>query len=190
MRIISGAWRGRPLLSPLGDKTRPTSDRAREALFSMLTSRLGSFEELQVADIFAGTGALGLEALSRGAAHCVFVETDAGAIAAIKGNIDRLGARGRATVMTQPAESRRHSAVRPCHLLMLDPPYDSGLGQKALPRLAEQGWIAPGGWVSLETARHESVDVPGFEVDAARDHGKARLHILRFTGLATEGAVP
>jgi len=76
MRIISGAWRGRKLVSPRGDVTRPTSDRTRETLFSMLQSRLGSFEDLIVADLFAGTGALGLEALSRGAAQCLFVEMD------------------------------------------------------------------------------------------------------------------
>ena len=73
MRIISGEWRSRPLVAPKGDTTRPTADRTRETLFSMLTSRLGSFEDLRVLDLFAGSGALGLEALSRGAAHCTFV---------------------------------------------------------------------------------------------------------------------
>ncbi len=87
VRIISGQWRGRPLASPPGTATRPTSDRAREGLFSMLASRLGSFEGLQVADLFAGTGALGLEALSRGAAHCLFVEKDRTALAALEQNI-------------------------------------------------------------------------------------------------------
>src|SRR3954469_11219990 len=94
MRIIAGQWRGRPLAAPPGQATRPTSDRAREALFSMLQSRIGSFEGLRVADLFAGTGALGLEALSRGAAHCVFVERDRAAIEAIRANIATLGAAG------------------------------------------------------------------------------------------------
>src|SRR3546814_11854801 len=85
-RSISGKWRGRPLVPLSGDATRPTADRVREALFSMLASRLGSFEELRVADLFAGTGALGLEALSRGAAHCTFVESDPLALKALRSN--------------------------------------------------------------------------------------------------------
>ena len=84
MRIIAGRWRGRPLVAPQGQDTRPTSDRAREGLFSMLASRLGTFEGLQVADLFAGSGALGLEALSRGAAHCLVVENGLGRRAAAR----------------------------------------------------------------------------------------------------------
>ncbi|MGZ8335858.1 MAG: RsmD family RNA methyltransferase, partial [Allosphingosinicella sp.] len=90
MRIIAGAWRGRPIDAPPGHATRPTSDRAREGLFSMLQSRLGSFADLRVADLFAGTGALGLEALSRGAAYCTFVEKDRSALDTLKRNITRL----------------------------------------------------------------------------------------------------
>src|SRR6218665_1739038 len=93
MRIISGQWRGRPLDAPKGDATRPTSDRAREGLFSMLASRLGSLQDLRVADLFAGTGALGLEALSRGAASCTFVEKDKAALDALRANIAKLGAK-------------------------------------------------------------------------------------------------
>ena len=92
MRIIAGEWRGRPLRAPEGDTTRPTADRTRETLFSMLLSRLGSFEGLSVADLFAGSGALGLEALSRGAASCLFVEQDPGAIRAIRANLAALPA--------------------------------------------------------------------------------------------------
>ncbi|AYJ87585.1 16S rRNA (guanine(966)-N(2))-methyltransferase RsmD [Sphingomonas paeninsulae] len=90
MRIISGIYRGRPLIAPKGDTTRPTADRTREALFSMLVSRLGSFEGLRVLDLFAGSGALGLEALSRGAASCTFVEQDGDAISALKTNIVKM----------------------------------------------------------------------------------------------------
>jgi 16S rRNA (guanine966-N2)-methyltransferase len=90
MRIISGIYRGRPLIAPKGDTTRPTADRTREALFSMLVSRLGSFEGLRVLDLFAGSGALGLEALSRGAASCTFVEQDGDAINALKTNIAKM----------------------------------------------------------------------------------------------------
>src|SRR5688572_30976838 len=98
MRIIAGEWRGRPLVAPEGRATRPTSDRAREGLFSMLASRIGGFEGLHVADLFAGTGALGLEALSRGAAHCTFVDNDREAVASIRRNIETFGATARADV--------------------------------------------------------------------------------------------
>jgi 16S rRNA (guanine966-N2)-methyltransferase len=137
----------------------------------MLTSRLGSFEDLRVADIFAGTGALGLEALSRGAAHCTFVERDREALAALKANIDKLGATG-TDVRAQAAES---FAGGPFDLVLMDPPYGSGLGQKVLPRLA----LEPGAWASIETAYNEDVAVPGFEADAVRTHGKAKLTLLR-----------
>ena len=179
MRIVSGKWRGRPLASPSGETTRPTSDRTREALFSMLTSRLGDFEGLRVADLFAGTGALGLEALSRGAAHCTFVESDAAALKSLKANIDKLGAKDAAQVLAQPVEALM-TTREPFHLLLLDPPYGTGLGQKALSRLAAKGWIADGAWISLETARTETVEIAGFSLDTTRDHGKARLHLLRY----------
>jgi 16S rRNA (guanine966-N2)-methyltransferase len=171
MRIIAGRWRGRPLAAPPGAATRPTADRTREALFSMLASRIGSFEDLRVADIFAGTGALGLEALSRGAGSCVFVERDRDAVAALKTNIARLDAQG-TDVRAQAAEG---FAGGPFDIVFLDPPYGSGLGQKVLPRLA----LDPGAWASIETGATEDVEVPGFEAEAVRNHGKARLTLLR-----------
>ena len=178
MRIIAGTWRGRPLTAPKGQATRPTADRTREALFSMLTSQLGSFEGLRVADLFAGSGALGLEALSRGAARCVFVEQDGAALDVLRANIAALGA---------PADVRAQSvmtlgpAAAPCDLLLLDPPYDSGAGVVALERLLRLGWIAPGAIVSVETAKGEGVAVGGFEVDVERVVGKAMLTLLRPT---------
>lgn len=171
MRIIAGRWRGRTLQAPPGDATRPTSDRTREALFSMLTSRLGSFEQLRVADLFAGTGALGLEALSRAAAHCTFVERDHDALTALKANIAKLGAEG-TDVRAQAAEG---FVGGPFDLVLLDPPYGSGLGSKVLPRLK----LEPGAWSSIETAFDEDVEVPGFTVEAVRRHGKAKLTLLR-----------
>ncbi len=170
MRIIAGQWRGRALIAPVGDATRPTSDRTREALFSMLTSRLGSFEGLKVADLCAGTGALGLEALSRGAAHCTFVERDRAAIDALKANVAKLGAS--ADIRATAAEG---FAGGPFDLVLIDPPYGTGLGQKLLPKIG----LAPGGWVSIETAHNETVEVPGFTVDAERKHGKAKITLLR-----------
>ncbi|WP_308814181.1 16S rRNA (guanine(966)-N(2))-methyltransferase RsmD [Sphingomonas sp. GV3] len=176
MRVIAGTWRGRPLVAPRGDATRPTADRTREALFSMLASRLGSFEGLAVADLFAGSGALGIEALSRGAASCLFVEQDRAALDALKANLSRLDARGdvRATsVMALGA------APAPLDLVMMDPPYGTGAGAVALDKLARLGWVGPASWVSIETAREEEIAVAGFAVDASRVHGKARLTLLR-----------
>ncbi|HEX8511574.1 MAG TPA: 16S rRNA (guanine(966)-N(2))-methyltransferase RsmD [Allosphingosinicella sp.] len=174
MRIIAGQWRGRPLVAPQGQDTRPTADRVREALFSMLASRVGSFEGLQVADVFAGSGALGLEALSRGAAHCVFVENDRRAVDSIRANIAALEASGE--VLARGAE---HAALpHPVDLAFLDPPYGSGL---ALPVLAKLD-VAVGGWVSVETGRGEAVAAEGYEVDSERSHGKAKITLLRRTG--------
>jgi 16S rRNA (guanine966-N2)-methyltransferase len=171
VRIIAGRWRGRPLFAPEGSATRPTADRVREALFSMVASRIGSFEGLQVADLFAGSGALGLEALSRGAAHCVFVENDRRAVDSIRANIAALGASGEVL-----ARSAEHSALpAPVDLAFLDPPYASGLAPAVLAKLA----IAPGGWVSVETARAEAVSAAGYEVEAERTYGKARITLLR-----------
>lgn len=170
MRIIAGKWRGRPLKAPPGQSTRPTSDRAREALFSMLASRIGSFEGLKVCDLFAGTGALGFEALSRGAAHCTFVETDRAALDALKANIATFGAD--AAIRPQSAE---HFSGGPFDLVFADPPYQSGLGQRALANIT----LAPGGWASLETARDEPVLLDEFTIEAERVHGKAKLTLLR-----------
>ncbi|URW77140.1 16S rRNA (guanine(966)-N(2))-methyltransferase RsmD [Sphingomonas donggukensis] len=177
MRIIAGQWRGRAIVAPPGDATRPTADRTREALFSMLVSRLGSFDGLAVADLFAGSGALGLEALSRGAATCLFVEQDRPAIDALKANIATLGAKGadvRATSVLALGP-----AQKPLDLVMLDPPYASGAGNVALDKLARLGWIGPATWVSVETMKGEAVEVAGFAVDAERVYGKAMLTLLR-----------
>jgi 16S rRNA (guanine966-N2)-methyltransferase len=178
MRIISGHWRGRALIAPPGDATRPTADRVREALFSMLTSRLGSFEGLRVFDGYAGTGALGIEALSRGAAHGTFVERDGEAIKALRRNVE--GMKLNATIIAAPMESLG-LAPAPCDLIMLDPPYASGLAEPALARLAANGWIAPHALISVETGRKEVLET-AHEVLAVRDHGKARLHLLRAAG--------
>lgn len=178
MRIISGTWRSRTLVAPKGDTTRPTADRTRETLFSMLASRLGSFEGLRVLDLFSGSGALGLEALSRGAAYCVFVEQDRAALDALEANIAKLGA------ATQ-SEIRRGSVMmlgparEAFDLILMDPPYATGAGAVALDKLARLGWIAPGALVSIETGNREDSGVKGFEIDTIRDIGKARIALLR-----------
>ena len=177
MRIIAGAWRGRPLLAPPGRATRPTSDRAREGLFSMLQSRLGTFEGLEVADLFAGTGALGLEALSRGAAHCTFVEKDRDALDALRRNVERLGAGDKADVRALAVE-HAPPPRRPCDLILIDPPYGSGAAA-ALARIDGANWLAPGGWISLETSGGDE-DLPqGYGCEADRRFGKARIRLLR-----------
>lgn len=177
MRIIAGQWRGRPLVAPKGDTTRPTADRTREALFSMLASRVGSFEDLAVADLFAGSGALGLEALSRGAASCLFVEQDKAAVDALRVNIARLGAKGAdvraASVMTLGP------AIKPLDLILMDPPYATSAGSVALDKLARLGWTGPATWVSIETAKDETPEIAGFTAEASRIHGKARITLLR-----------
>lgn len=179
MRVIAGEWRRRPLVAPEGKDTRPTADRTREALFSMLTSRLGTFDGLQVADLFAGSGALGLEALSRGARHCLFAEQDPAAIRALRRNIASLGAQDRCDVRAGSVMALG-PAKAPFDLILMDPPYGTGAGAVALDKLNRLGWIAPASWISIETSRtDEEVSVKGFEVETARDIGKARLAILR-----------
>jgi 16S rRNA (guanine966-N2)-methyltransferase len=177
VRIISGLYRGRPIIAPKGDTTRPTADRTREALFSMLTSRLGSFGGLRVLDLFAGSGALGLEALSLGAASCTFVEQDSAALDCLRINIAKLGAKG-ADVRAQSVMALG-PAPAACDLILLDPPYESGAGIVALERLLRLGWIAPGALASVETTKKEVVTVEGFELDVERVHGKAKLTLLR-----------
>lgn len=181
MRIIAGEWRGRPLVAPEGRATRPTSDRAREGLFSMLASRVGSFEGLHVADLFAGTGALGLEALSRGAAHCTFIDSDRESLDTIRRNLAALGAGARADVHAEAVEYAS-PRERPCDLIMMDPPYRTGLAEAALERIGNGGWVAPGGWISVETAG-EALSAPaGFVLAAERRFGKAHLSLLRREG--------
>ena len=179
MRIIAGQWRGRPIEAPPGTATRPTADRVRETLFSMLASRLGSFDDLRVADLFAGSGALGFEALSRGAVHATFVETDAKASGAIRRNAHKLGAADRVQVRAGSALALPQSG--PFDLILADPPYGTGSGTAAVKAVADAGWLAPGGWMSVETGRGDEVDPVDFTVEATRDVGRARLTLLRRT---------
>jgi 16S rRNA (guanine966-N2)-methyltransferase len=178
MRIISGTWRSRPLLAPTGDTTRPTADRTRETLFSMLASRLGSFEDLKVLDLFSGSGALGLEALSRGAAACTFVEQDRAALDALDANVAKLGAKAQCDVRRVSVMSLG-PAREAYDLILLDPPYSSGAGQVAIDKLGRLGWIASGAWISLETDKREDVEIKGLTIDTVRDIGKARITLLR-----------
>ena len=175
MRIIAGQWRGRTIEAPPGQATRPTGDRVREALFSMLASRLGSFEDLRVADLFAGSGALGLEALSRGAAHATFVESDAKAAAVIRRNAEKLGA----PVQVLGSSALALPRSQPFDLVFADPPYGEGAGSAIVKSVEQAGWLAEGGWMTVETSRADEVDPGALIVEAVRDVGRARLTLLR-----------
>jgi len=178
MRIIAGEWRGRKLVAPAGQQTRPTADRTRETLFSMLASRLGSFDGLRVADLYAGSGALGLEALSRGAAHATLIENDRMALNSIEANVKGLGVGERVEV--RPMSAARLPAAEPFDLLFADPPYEPGSGTAVAHAVAKAGWLVEGGWMAVETQRGDAVEPPsGWEVEAERDVGRARLTLLR-----------
>lgn len=187
MRIVAGRHRGRTLRAPEGRDVRPTSDRARQTLFDMLTHRkFGEanfeFEGARVADVFCGTGALGLEALSRGAEHAVFIDIDRKAIEAARDNAKTLGEEGRATFLQIDA-TRPPRSDDPCALVFLDPPYRSGLAGKSLAALAEKNWLAPGAIATVEIAATEDPVPPaGFEILAERRVGAAKIAILRYGG--------
>lgn len=186
MRIVSGEFRGKTLVAPEGKATRPTSDRARQAIFNILEHAPWSpcVRERRVIDLFAGSGALGFEALSRGADFCLFVETDEAARGAIRDNVDAMGLFGRTRVHRRDATQLgvRPGADGPAFdLAFLDPPYGVGLGETALARLAEGGWLAPGAIVVFERGVAEApFEVSGYAPLDARDYGAARVHFLRF----------
>jgi len=141
----------------------------------MLASRVGSFEELRVADLFAGSGALGLEALSRGAAHATFVESDAKAAAVIRRNAEKLGV----TVQVLGSSALTLPRSQPFDLVFADPPYGDGAGTAIVESVQQAGWLAPGGWISVETSRADEVHPGTLIVDATRNVGRARLTLLR-----------
>ncbi|MGC8476341.1 MAG: 16S rRNA (guanine(966)-N(2))-methyltransferase RsmD [Acetobacteraceae bacterium] len=189
-RIIAGAWRGRKLVAPPGLATRPTAERVRQALFDMLWHApwggRGLIEGARVLDGFAGTGALGIEALSRGAAEVVFLEQDAAALAALAGNLASLGAGERARVLAGDVLAARPGSRR--DLAMLDPPYGMGLPAVAVARLRAGGWIGPGTVVVVETGRDEALALPPDAVPLAeRAHGAARLAVWRIEADAAAG---
>ena len=185
MRVVSGQYRGKAIATPPGDTTRPTSDRARQAVFNILehAAWAGEMSGARVIDLFAGSGALGLEALSRGAGFCLFVETDEAARGAIRQNVDAFSLFGQTRVHRRDATDlgpRPASAGAPFTLAFLDPPYAKGLGERALAELVAHGWLAPGAIVVFERGRDEvDPEAPGFERLDARDYGAARVLFLR-----------
>ena len=186
MRIIAGRHRGRPLTSPVGLTVRPTADRAREALFNLLAhGRFGPrpiYEDALVLDAFAGTGALGLEALSRGARFATFFDRDPAARRTLAANVAALGETRRAAVLAADAV-KPPRAGEPATLVFLDPPYGDGLAAPALQALDRAGWLAAGALVTVEVAAREAFDPPpGFTLLFERRYGAARLAFLGRAG--------
>jgi 16S rRNA (guanine966-N2)-methyltransferase len=177
MRIIGGKHRSRKLLLPDDDSVRPTSDRAREALFSMLTHRLGDLDGVVLLDAFCGSGALGLEALSRGATHIIFIDNNAKSLGLARQNAQLLKELDACTFI-QASATLPPPPPQLCHLLLLDAPYNKGLSAPALAALTP--WAAPAALAAVEVARDESFEVPeDWELLTERAHGAARLVLLQ-----------
>lgn len=179
MRIIAGEFRGRRLLAPKGQDVRPTTDRMRERLFSILGhGKYPAIDDARVADIYAGTGALGLEALSRGASHVTFVEKARASIDCINENIQTLGVKDRTSIMRSDARAVR-AVTAPFDIVFMDPPYRQGLTAPTLKRLKESGWIGQNSVLVCEIASDEAIDLPGdFEILDDRTQGQQRILIL------------
>ena len=183
MRVVGGRFRGQQLVTPAGDATRPTSDRVREAVFNILLHGIDGFtlDEIRVLDLFAGSGALGLEALSRGAAFCLFIDDAVEARGAIRENIEKLRLTGESKLFRRDATRLGEAAqMGQFGLVFLDPPYGRGLAEPALIALAGGGWLAPGAVVVVEEAGTVDLQVPaGFTRLDRRDYGDTAVHFLR-----------
>ena len=182
MRIVGGRLRGRPLAGPRSNAIRPTSDRLRETLFNILHHSYGLPQpDTRVLDLFAGTGALGLEALSRGAAQALFVETSVVGRGIIRSNIESLGLTGVTRILRRDAtDLGRAGTIQPFDLLFCDPPYGRGLGERALASAADGGWLKPGALCVLEERADAIVALPaGFEALDRREMGDSKLVLMR-----------
>ena len=184
MRIVAGKLRGRKIEAPEGRDVRPTSDRVRESLFDILAHGETPLPDgATVADIFCGTGAFGLEALSRGAIHAIFMDNDRTVMSLARRNAAQLGVAGQATFLERDA---RHpgAAPRPVDLLFLDAPYRGDLTTPALAALIQAGWCKPGAIIVIELAKTEDVDLPaGCDAYDRRVYGKTKLIFARYSGL-------
>jgi 16S rRNA (guanine966-N2)-methyltransferase len=184
MRIDSGAHKGKKLAVPDGRDVRPTADRARQAIFNMLVHGENVVRDAKVLDAFAGSGALGLEALSRGAASLVAFDSDAASLKAIRANVAGCHEEARATVQaanaTKPPAARGFGERAPADLVFLDPPYGQDLVSAALIALDKAGWIASDAVIVAEMDRRDGFDLPtGFTIATDRHYGKARILILQ-----------
>lgn len=184
MRIVGGKFKGRSIAAPAGRDTRPTSDRTREAVFNILDHAAWSpgLQGRRVLDLFAGSGALGLEAMSRGAAFALFVETEAAARGTIRDNIEALGLFGTTRIHRRDATDL---GVKPAglgekfDLVFLDPPYGKGLGERALAKLRDGGWIGDDALIVFECAAEETPSRPDFDTLDERTYGAAKALFLR-----------
>ena len=184
MRIVGGDFRGRALATPKSNAIRPTIDRTRESLFNILMHAYPeSLDGTRVMDVFAGTGAVGLEALSRGCRNALFVENGVEGRALLWENIDTLGLHGRTRILRRDATRLGAiGALEPFHLIFADPPYGKGLGEQALRAAHEGGWLEPGALAILE----ESADVEpqvymAFKWLETRAFGDTKMHFYRYT---------
>jgi 16S rRNA (guanine966-N2)-methyltransferase len=184
MRIVGGRFRGREIAGPATGTTRPTSDRVRESIFNILAHGIADFalEEARVMDLFAGTGALGLESLSRGAKFCLFVEDDASARGIIRGNADSCNVIGQCKIWRRDATDLGPSAPQsPYDLVFADPPYDKGLGEKALLSLVEGAWLTPQAVIVLEEAEKTKItEIKGLTLLDQRVYGDTQVRFYRF----------
>ncbi|MDE0409936.1 MAG: 16S rRNA (guanine(966)-N(2))-methyltransferase RsmD [Alphaproteobacteria bacterium] len=187
MRIVGGSLRGRRLRAPAGERVRPTGERVREALFDILTHGGMSrpLEGASVVDLFAGTGALGLEALSRGADHLTAVESEADVRGVLRANIEALDCTGRATVIAADA-TRLPPGLKACDLALLDPPYRAGLAAPALAALVEGGWLGDEATIVVEHATDDPFEPP--EALAVRDRRRYGRTALTFLSRAAARA--
>ena len=186
MRIVGGQFRGRPLAAPGDDRTRPTSDRVREAVFNILEHGIADFElrGAKVLDVFAGTGALGLEALSRGATFCLFVEEEAEARALIRRNVEALGLTGVTKIFRRDATDLGPAGRNDGFTLaFLDPPYGLGLAEQALTSAAVGGWLAPGAVAVIEQRKGTAIVLPaGYTQLDRRAWGDTEVTFARWSG--------
>lgn len=194
MRIVGGELRGRSLLSPKGLSTRPTSDRAREAVFNILHharwAKRGLLQDATALDAFAGTGALGIEALSQGAKHAVFIERDHAAAKTCQDNIDTLGLKARAQLLRLDAlrPPPRPPYIARRSLVFLDPPYGRDMGAQALAALAGKDWLEKGAVCVMEMAKRQpEPPPPGFVQHDERAYGVALVRFLEWAGNGDQG---
>lgn len=183
MRIVAGKFRGRAIAAPAHEGLRPTSDRVRESVFNILAHGIADFDlkGARAIDLFAGTGALGLEALSRGAAFCLFVEDNADARALIRTNIEAFGLTGETRIFRRDATDLGPAGNMDSYALaFLDPPYGKGLGEKALAILSAGNWLAPGAVVVLEERAGTTIALPrGYELIDTRTYGDTEVRFIR-----------
>jgi 16S rRNA (guanine966-N2)-methyltransferase len=183
VRVVGGRFRGRTLAGPKSDGIRPTSDRLRETIFNVLAHGYGDpVEGARVIDLFAGTGAMGIEALSRGAAFCLFVDDGAQARGLIRENVEALGLGG-ATRLFRRDATRMGAAGQnpPASLVFCDPPYGRDLAPRALKSCADGGWLSPGALVVVEEAQGSCVTLPfAFEEVERRDYGETTVLFARY----------